>query len=184
MSVIYAWEGPAGSGKDFRYNKAKTLLGSNIIPIDRPVLPRCLENWAGAWSSSFMEYQAAAAATMSQKNVLCNRFLLSRWVYRAFQFNDGKLNDTWYAEMARSFRRLKTMAVAEAWDRMGQALYLHPNVEITVLLPDLHVLEHQRAITGKLYPFPAIYELNTYSYIAKQLQERPITGITIHIDRS
>jgi hypothetical protein len=183
MSIIYAVEGPSGSGKDYWFDEQKKQQPT-IIAIERPVLPRCPDSWAGSWSSSFLEYSAIAAATMSQQNVLANRFALSRWVYRAMQFDNGVLRPQWRSEMANSFRRLKTLAVAEAWDRMGQAIYMHPYVELTVLLPNLHVLERQRSQTGKLYPFSGLKELELYTEIVDVLAAEPIPHIYVKVHRS
>lgn len=180
MSIIYAFEGPSGSGKGYQVE----AFHSGVMKLDRPVLPRCLDNWAGAWSSSFLEYQAIAAATMGRQDVCVDRFLISRWVYRAMQFDGGMLRPQWYAEMARSFRRLKGMAVAEACDRMGNAIFLHPAVELVVLLPDLHKLELQRQQTGKLYPFNGTAESVLYGTITYRLMHDPIRGIQVTILRS
>lgn len=183
MSTIWAFEGPSGSGKGYSVEQFTNGGKEFIVPI-RPVLPRCLDNWAGAWTSSFLEYQAIAAATMSQKDVCVDRFLISRWIYRAMQFNNNILTDDWYEEMKRSFRRLKVMAVAEAWDRMGRVLYMHPTVELIVLLPSLNKLDAQRAQTGKEYPFDAYYESLLYCATADRLIQDPIQGVTVTIVRS
>lgn len=175
--MIHAFEGPSGSGKGY----AVEHWEGPALRMERPVLPRCLDPWAGAWSSSFLEYQAIAAATMSRQDVVVDRFLLSRWVYRAWDDGTFKLRPTWYAEMNRSVRRLKTMAVAEAWDRIGQAIYLHPLVKLTVLLPELHVLEQQRSWTGKYYPFSGLIETRLYREIAERLISDPIQGVDVTI---
>lgn len=182
MAIIYAYEGPAGSGKGWEIQQLRALYPrANIL--DRPTMPREQEPWFGAYSSSYLEYQAIAFATMSQKDVVVDRFMLSRWIYRAIQNNNGKLGSIWYNELTMSWRNLKNVAMMEAWNRLANKSLLQPTAIITVLLPPLHLLIGQREQSGKEYPFSAKLELELYTEMIQKLQSDPITGISVEIDR-
>lgn len=182
MAIIYAFEGPSGAGKSYAVKKTIEMYPNAPI-LERPAMPREQKPWFGAYSSSYLEYQAIAYATMSQGPVIVDRFMMSRWIYRAIQDNNGRLQSAWYNELTTSWRNLKNVAMMEAWNRLANKSLLQPTAIITVLLPPLHQLQFQRQTTNKQYPFPAQLELELYTEMAQRLRSDPIPGISVEIDR-
>ncbi len=161
---IVAFEGPSGSGKSYHL---AIWESEGYRVLRRTPSPRVNTNGFGAWSSAGHEYTAIAAATMEPDvPVFVDRFLLSRWVYRALQFNRGVLTDEWQFEMIRSLRRMLSTASNDKADRMYAAPGLYPKITINVLLPSLEVLYMQRRASGKEYPFDAEQELTLYHEVS------------------
>jgi hypothetical protein len=185
---IYAIEGPAGSGKStwLRRKRHELSLGdTKYMVLDRPTFPRQHETGMGAWSSSYLEYQAIAAAVMMpDRDYYVDRFLLSRWVYRAIQFNGGELTPNWRREMENSYHQLRTTAIAEANFRIDYNFYRTALVHITLLMPSLNQLMYQRAQaseTLRVYPFDAATELRAYGEIFAGLTREPLFGTVIEL---
>jgi len=180
---IIAWEGPAGSGKSWRIRQMQA--GEDVTILERPKLPRNLGPALGAWSSSWLEYQAVSAAVMWPKRTfVVDRFLLSRWVYRAIE--EGELDEfKTRRRLQGCWDALVTMAQGEAWRRMGVWVNEPPQVLLNVLLPDLEELcERRRSglADGKTYPFSPATELTLYAQVARLADGLP--GVTVRIVRS
>lgn len=167
MGNIIAIEGPAGSGKSTLV-KGLASVRPDLVTIERPTFGRSIGPALGSWSSSYLEYQAIAGATMTEHTFLTDRFLLSRWVYRHFEgIGTGPSHSV--DQMLNSYSNLHTTAMAEMVMRTGLG-HTHPLcVFIIVLLPSLHNLIKQRRFGGKHYPFGASKELYLYSELAEEL---------------
>lgn len=177
---LIAYEGPSGSGKG--YNVAKLAADEpHLWVMERPTFGRVLENWEGAWTSSYLEYQAVAAAVMGVKNVLVDRFLISRWVYRAMQFGHNTPPEYCFEEMSTSFRNMVRMAIDERTLRLHGMAQSTFRCQIRVLLPTLDELQRRRALSGKQYPFDAVQELALYRFFAVGLRDRPTNWLEVVI---
>jgi hypothetical protein len=109
----------------------------------------------GAWSSSQQDYQAIAAATMLDVDVVCDRFLLSRWVYQGLQLN-GELPEGWRGRMEHSFATLRTAALADCTNRIAPGVYGSPLCFVHLMMPELEDLLVRRSFgwrEGRQYPF-------------------------------
>lgn len=179
MSTIYAFEGPSGSGKGYQFS-AHALAHPDWFRMDRPHLPREMTSWMGAWSSSFLEYMAISAAMFSGRDVLVDRFLFSRPVYRAMQFNNNQLLIGWRQDVIDSWEALQRSALGEASRRLG-TVHLPVTANIMVLLPPLSILLSRRQFTNKEYPFDAKIESDLYEQIAEEFRTRPHEGIDVRV---
>ncbi len=174
--TIVAYEGPSGSGKSY---KLKQLEG-RVIRRPNFSNERVHTPGFGAWSSSAQEYMCIAAATMEPDiPVYSDRFLLSRWVYRAIQSNKGYLSHEWKYEIIDSLRRMLSMASHDMCNRMDVAPGLYPEITINVRLPTLSTLNDYRGMSGKEYPFDGETELRLYRQVAEELRTDLLT-INIH----
>lgn len=185
---IIAFCGPSGSGKSYR--KEQYLKEhSNVHTITRQSMGRIVDRAAGAYMSSADDYAAVAVATMDDtRDVVVDRFLLSRSVYWAMQFNYNRLAPEWYGYIRASLNNLRTLAITEAYNRCptpiaDDVIFLQPDIEITVILPTIYELKYRRKLSGKNYPFDARIELELYSHIALTLIERPLRGVTITLSQ-
>ena len=180
---IVAVEGPAGSGKS-TWIRQQVLSKPDYHFIQRPQWPRQMNAEDGAINSSVYEFHGILDATLYRTPVLMDRFLLSRWVYRALQ--SGSLTNSFRSEMNSSWRNMRNCAVNEAHARLDQdKIYVQPPAHITVLLPAYSELSERRNKTvGKTYPFSAQDELDLYYIIATALMEHPIFGIDVTIQLS
>lgn len=185
MSIV-AYEGPAGSGKGFHLSQLKGVLANeeSVAFIPRPSLPRDLGPQVGSWSSSYLEYQAIAAATMMpEKTFYVDRFILSRWVYKAIE-DHGLVEPKLEWKVAAGWEEMKELADNEAWRRIGGALRPSVTANIKVLLPSIGQLASNRMqgrAQGREYPFSPCQELDLYRQVAIRVQNARIPGITIDI---
>lgn len=183
--MIIAYEGPSGSGKS--YNKEQYIKNnSNVHTITRQIMGRVVDKAAGAYMSSADDYAAIAVATMDgTRDVVVDRFLLSRPVYWAMQWNNNNLHTDWYYQIKSSLSNMCSMSCAEAYNRCvyDEVIFLQPDIEITVLLPTLYDLEWRRWFANKEYPFDAKIELELYSHIALTLIERPLRGVIVTLSQ-
>lgn len=179
MSII-AFEGPSGAGKNF-HKEQHLKTHSNVHTITRQKMGRVVDTAAGAFMSSADDYAAVAAATIDgTRDVVVDRFLISRPVYWAIQYNNGQLHAEWYTYIRESLNILRYAAVNEAYNRVPDGvIFLQPDIEIIIILPTIGQLEYQRTLSGKKYPFDAAQELALYSQIAMTLLDRPLRGVTI-----
>lgn len=187
---IVAYEGPAGSGKGFHLSKLQQLPNfggrEDVTFIPRPSLPRDLGPQLGAWSSSFLEYQAICAAVMMpERTFYVDRFVLSRWVYKAFE-DGGQIDANLEYHVEMSWEQLGTVAVVEAMRRIGRTqVWTRPEATIFVLLPSLERLVANRrkawAESGRQYPFNPASELKMYREVALRVQDAHIPGLSVHL---
>lgn len=180
--MIIAFEGPSGAGKDYKKEVLLKARGSQLVhTITRQKMGRVVDIAAGAYMSSADDYAALAAATMDgTRDVIIDRFMLSRPVYWAIQFNSGFLEADWYYRVRSSLDNMRRMAVDEAYNRVPEGvIFLQPDIEIIIILPTIGQLEYQRTLSGKNYPFDATQELALYSQIAVTLLDRPLRGVTV-----
>jgi hypothetical protein len=186
MSII-AYEGPAGSGKGFHLSQLKGLLQheASVKFLPRPSLPRDLGPEVGAWSSSYLEYMAIAAATMMPETTFyVDRFVLSRWVYKAIDTDNGLVDLQLERKVAQSWFDMRNLADDEAFRRIGGILRLHCEANIKVLMPSIGQLAANRMqgrAQGREYPFSPCQELDLYRQVATRIGRANIPGLTIDI---
>lgn len=185
MSII-AYEGPAGSGKGFHISQLKGLLGDEptVSFLPRPSLPRDLGPQVGAWSSSYLEYMAISAATMMPETTFyVDRFILSRWVYKAIE-EHGLVDLQLERKVAQSWFDMRNLADDEAHRRIGGVLRLHATADIKVLMPSIGQLAANRMqgrAQGREYPFSPCQELDLYRQVATRVGKANIPGLTVEI---
>lgn len=174
MATIYAYEGPSGSGKGYHLNLAEAQ-GYNYLP--RPTYPRNQGPHLGSFSSSSYEYTCIAYATMMEQDVWADRFLLSRFVYRAFE--EGKLDpQAARVRIHNSWANMRELAQAEAMTRLGHSM-MPISAHIYLLMPTVGRLQHQRHHSGREYPFDLIQESRYYRDIYRAIEADPIWGVEI-----
>lgn len=186
---ILAFEGPAGSGKGFHIDKlrASPEYGGNedVVFLERPKLARNLGPQVGAWSSSYLEYQAVSAAVMMPtRTFVVDRFLLSRWVYKAFEEFSG-LDRDFVTNLQCGWYSMVELACAESDRRIGPATFEEhgwsPQAHIKVLLPSLDQLCWNRLQSGRQYPFNPQKELYLYREAALRTQDALWMDLTIEL---
>lgn len=171
---IIAFEGPAGSGKGWHMDQARALAGEGAAFLERPRLPRDLGAAVGAWSSAYLEFMAISAAVMMpEKTFYSDRFLLSRWVYKAIE-DGGRLDRDFERKLEESWHRMCALAQCEAMARIGYRPWGRPDAEVIVLLPSLEGLVSRRRMAfarGREYPFSPELELRLYREALARAQD-------------
>lgn len=183
---IVAYEGPAGSGKGFHLSKLQQLPNfggrEDVTFIPRPTLPRNLGPQLGAWSSSYLEYMAICAATMMpERTFYVDRFVLSRWVYKAFEEND-QVDPQLERKVRASWNEMCELALCEAHRRIGVVLRRPAEATIRVLMPSLEQLCANRRVgmeSGRSYPFSPCQELDLYRQVATRVKNAGIPGLAV-----
>lgn len=174
---IVAFEGPTGSGKSTLIRELRDNYPDHRF-LQRIDGERYQSPGFGAFTSCAVEYTAVMSATMDwETTVICDRFLISRWIYQSLQ--EECIVSDWYTKMARSLRRMKSTAVDEATDRMGRGVYLQPQITINVILPSRADLAARREASGKEYPYHLSSELMLYANFTEYLLLHPLPGVEI-----
>lgn len=182
MGTIFAVEGPSGAGKDHFISH---YPDPGIFKIPRPIYPRLLSPKLGVYSSSIADYQAIAYAMIMDQDCMVNRFLLSRYVYMAFEKGmlPGSISYDWFkfnaaADLWKSFlghmNHVKEEYYLRDWNQLRVTV---PTIIMTVILPNMEILRARRANTGKEYPFDPVIESTLYWDLVQAL--RPYTHLQI-----
>lgn len=173
--TIYAIEGPSGAGKT-------SLVQGQDATVTKfyKQWPRVMNKEQAVFYSSLADYEVLLYAVTFQQPVYSDRFLIGRWVYRAFEV--GHLDPLWYQQMQTSLKVLRTAVATEYMQRTGDRNYpTQPTIDLMVLLPDIDQVAHQREASGKSYPFDLDFEYQLYDLIARRLYSYPFDNMKVTI---